>query len=192
MSAAFFDGQDVNFAVHEDLAKGQAEVLLPMLEDLLSEASLGWSDLNAIAVGIGPGNFTGVRISVAAARGLGRSLGVPVHGVSLLEAAAHGTERPVLAALAAPRDQVFVQGFGAGYDAPELIAAADVKAAGVIAVGSGASQLTGADARPAVYAPGSAVARVAALQSEPAPPVPLYLRAPDAAPSKDPAPVLLS
>ena len=46
----------------EPMEKGQAERLMPLLDDLLAEAGLGWGDLAAVAVGTGPGNFTGVRI----------------------------------------------------------------------------------------------------------------------------------
>lgn len=70
--------------------KGQAERLIPLLELVLSEAAMDWSDVAALAVGTGPGNFTGVRIAVAAARGLALGLGVPAIGVTRLEALAHG------------------------------------------------------------------------------------------------------
>ena len=52
------------------MEKGQAERLMPMLAEMLAEAGVGFGDLARIGVGTGPGNFTGVRISVAAARGL--------------------------------------------------------------------------------------------------------------------------
>ena len=57
---------------------------MPLLEDVLAEAGIGWRDLAAIGVGTGPGNFTGVRISVAAARGLALGLGIPAIGVTRL------------------------------------------------------------------------------------------------------------
>lgn len=58
----------------EAMDRGQAERLLPLLEDLLSEAGFGWPDLDGLAVVTGPGNFTGLRIAVAAARGLALGL----------------------------------------------------------------------------------------------------------------------
>ena len=61
----------------EPMEKGQAERLMPMLEDVLAEGGLAWSDLKALAVGTGPGNFTGIRIAVSAARGLALGLGIP-------------------------------------------------------------------------------------------------------------------
>ena len=87
-AAAVVCGDRVLAERAEPMTKGQAERLFPLLEELLAEAGLAWSDLDAIGVGVGPGNFTGVRISVAAARGLALSLGIPAIGVSATEAAA--------------------------------------------------------------------------------------------------------
>ena len=97
------------------MQKGQAERLVPMLEEVLTEGGIGWRDLRRIAVGVGPGNFTGVRISVATARGLALALGIPAIGVTRLEALAHGLPRPVTVIEDARRDEVYVQHFA---DAP--------------------------------------------------------------------------
>ena len=70
------------------MEKGQAERLMPLISELLAEAGVVLADVTAIAVGTGPGNFTGVRIAVAAARGLALGLGVPAIGVTRLEALA--------------------------------------------------------------------------------------------------------
>ena len=70
-AAALLRGDAVLAAVHEDMTKGQAERLMPMLEEMLAGAGLGWGDLDVIGVGTGPGNFTGIRVAVAAARGQG-------------------------------------------------------------------------------------------------------------------------
>ena len=69
----------------EPMKKGQVENLFPILEELLKRQSVLWSQLNAIAVGIGPGNFTGIRLSVSAARGLALSLGIPAIAISNFE-----------------------------------------------------------------------------------------------------------
>ena len=89
------------------------ERLLPLAHDLLERAGLPWSAVERIAVGLGPGTFTGLRIGVASARALGQSLGVPVAGVSSLRALAVAAEteadgRCVLAAIDARRGEVFV------------------------------------------------------------------------------------
>ena len=68
--------------VFTEMQKGQVESLIPILETLLKNESTTWDNLNAIGVGIGPGNFTGIRISVSAARGLALSLRIPAIGVS--------------------------------------------------------------------------------------------------------------
>ena len=89
--------------------------LLPTLARLLEQAGTGWEAVTAIAVGVGPGTFTGLRIGVATARALAQGLGVPLHPVSSLEALAagiaHGTGAapgtPILPLIDAKRGQVF-------------------------------------------------------------------------------------
>jgi tRNA threonylcarbamoyladenosine biosynthesis protein TsaB len=68
---------------------GHATRLLPLAHSLLTHAGLSWGDIERIAVGVGPGTFTGLRIGVATARGLAQSLGVELAGVSSLRALAH-------------------------------------------------------------------------------------------------------
>jgi tRNA threonylcarbamoyladenosine biosynthesis protein TsaB len=101
---------------------GHATRLLPLAEGLLGEAGLRWSDLERIAVGIGPGTFTGLRIGIATARGLAQSLDVPLAGVSSLRALAHGVEGDagLLAVIDARRGEVFVAAY---HGERELIAA---------------------------------------------------------------------
>jgi tRNA threonylcarbamoyladenosine biosynthesis protein TsaB len=69
---------------------GHATRLLGMADELLTRAGIGWSALERIAVGLGPGTFTGLRVGVATARGLAQSLGVELVGVSSLRALAEG------------------------------------------------------------------------------------------------------
>jgi tRNA threonylcarbamoyladenosine biosynthesis protein TsaB len=172
---------------HEAMAKGQAERLMPLLEEMLVEAGIGWTALRAIGVGTGPGNFTGVRISVAAARGLALGLGIPAIGVSALEAMALGHMRPVNVMIDARRDEVYVQSFTDSGPGPARLMAA---AAGPSALSGDVVGLGGADP---LYPLAEAIARIAAsrlgeIQPRPAP---FYLRGADAAPSSDPPPVIL-
>lgn len=72
--------------VCQDIGRGHAEVLMGIIEDVLSKASTNYKDLGRIAVTIGPGSFTGVRVGMSVARGLGLSLEIPVVGISTLDA----------------------------------------------------------------------------------------------------------
>lgn len=163
----------------EPMAKGQAERLMPFLEELLQHEGLAWRDLAAIGVGTGPGNFTGLRIGVSAARGLSLGLGIPAIGVTGFEAAALEHPRPVTIALPAPRDHLWLQRLtDAGAEAPRLAPAAE---AGEVLHGPGPEALVRAIAR---------IARERAGTPQPRP-APLYVRPADAAPPRDPAPVLI-
>jgi tRNA threonylcarbamoyladenosine biosynthesis protein TsaB len=98
---------------------GHATRLLPLAGELLAEAGLRWSALERIAVGLGPGTFTGLRIGVASARGLAQTLGVELVGVSTLRAlAVPGLERReaevVLAVIDARRGEAFAAAYAAG------------------------------------------------------------------------------
>jgi hypothetical protein len=73
-------------AQSQEMRRGQAEALMPMAETVLREAGLGWADLSGVACCTGPGNFTGIRLSVAAIRGIALSLDIPAIGVGAFEA----------------------------------------------------------------------------------------------------------
>lgn len=196
--ACLLRGDEVLADAHESMAKGQAERLMPLLQEMLEIGGVTWGDLDRIGVGIGPGNFTGIRISVAAARGLALGLSIPAIGVSILDALQFGTEAPCLALLDARRDHVYMQGFGGAdpaepglYPIPEI---AEFCTPGTVGVGQWDGIETSAIVhQPAAYAPASAIARIAAVAVPPfARPAPMYLRAPDAAPSRHAAPTLVS
>lgn len=86
-AALMADGRSLAWRREERL-RGHAERLLPMVEEVLAEAQASFSDIDLIAVTIGPGTFTGLRIGLAAARGLALALDRPLAGVSTLEACA--------------------------------------------------------------------------------------------------------
>jgi tRNA threonylcarbamoyl adenosine modification protein YeaZ len=196
-AAALVSGDRVLAKLQEDMARGQAERLMPLLEEVLAQAGAAWADLAAIGVGIGPGNFTGIRISVAAARGLSLGLGVPAIGVSVFDARAHGLPRPVTVVEDARRGMVYVQDFDDAVREPLLLDVSTTGIAeGVAVTGTGAALFPDRALRVLSSATplAVAIAQIAAsrLDSPQPRPAPLYLRAPDAAPSNDPGPVMLS
>jgi tRNA A37 threonylcarbamoyladenosine modification protein TsaB len=172
-AAALLSGERVLAARAEEMARGQAERLIPLLEEVLAEGGKRWRDLDRIGVGIGPGNFTGIRIAVAAARGLALSLDISAFGISTFDvivACGHG-QTP---AVPAPRGMAHIRASGGGY---ALVAATD---------------LPDPAWPPAPVDVAQAIARLA--QTAPAdapPPAPLYVRPADAAPARDAPPVIL-
>lgn len=163
------------------MAKGQAEALLPMIEQLLHAQGLVWADLAAIGVGVGPGNFTGIRISVALARGLALGLGVAAIGVSSFDARALGCDlADFWVTIPAPRGQFYAQRFG--QNAPAMLRDAPPLGAPVLAV-------DGFDAADLVLN----IAGIAAhrLGGQNPAPAPFYLRPADAAPPSDLPPAIL-
>jgi tRNA threonylcarbamoyl adenosine modification protein YeaZ len=96
----------------EDMATGQAERLFPALGDLLARADAKYADLTRIAVTTGPGSFTGLRIGLSAARGLGLAVNIPVLGIpSLLALSLVARCTPVAVLLDARRDEAYFQLF---------------------------------------------------------------------------------
>ena len=173
---------------HEAMEKGQAERLLPLLSDMMAESGLVWANLGRIAVGTGPGNFTGVRIAVATARGLALASGVPALGVTRLEALAHGLPRPITVIEDARRNEAYVQSFAKDGAGPAVLAGIDEVSKQTSCTGSAA----GPAALPAAMALTRAMAEIAATRTLPQPrPSPFYLRGADAAPPTDPPPVIL-
>ena len=189
----------------EPMARGQAERLFPLLDELLAEVGLGWSDLDAIGVGEGPGNFTGIRISVAAARGLALSLGIPAVGVTVTEAAACDAPRPCRAIVALRGDEVVWQDFPAlradtqaAFDAGQDGLPAGPALARYEALPPGPAPCCSPHPLPVAIAllagrrVAAAAERAASADAEIARPAPLYLRPADAAPPRDPPPVILT
>jgi tRNA threonylcarbamoyladenosine biosynthesis protein TsaB len=185
--------------LRELMDQGQAETLIPLIERAMSEAAVGYPDLDRIAVTIGPGSFTGVRVGLSAARALGLAAGKPAVGVSslaVLAAAVPQRERAdratILAAIDTKRGDLYVQSFdsmsGAPQSDPAAVPAAKLAqwARGIqaVVVGDGAPEamaaLTGATASTADPFPDAVLlARLAAERDiDPAGPLPLYVLPP--------------
>ncbi|MGM0742801.1 MAG: tRNA (adenosine(37)-N6)-threonylcarbamoyltransferase complex dimerization subunit type 1 TsaB [Pseudomonadota bacterium] len=177
-AAALLSGERLLDARAEEMGRGQAERLIPLIEEMLADAGVTWRDLGRIGVGVGPGNFTGIRISVSAARGLALALEIPAIGVSGFDAISHGATGMHLPVLPAPRGMLYVK--------PKGGAARLMQPDEAAATGLALAQLP----PPADLA--EAIARVAAGTPTPAPaPAPLYVKPADAAPSRDAPPVML-
>lgn len=177
----------------EAMVKGHQERLAGMARDAVAEAG-GFAGVDRIGVTVGPGSFTGLRVGLAFAQGLGAALGIPVVGVSTLDglAASVDGEGATAVLIDARRGQVYARfwrdGVAEGPAEALSVEAAQARAAAlgpdVRLVGSGAGLV--AEGAPAAGldgpAPG-ALARLAAAADPAAnPPRPLYLRAPDATP----------
>lgn len=99
-----------------DMARGQAEALIPMIKETMKSAGKSFTDLTGIAVSTGPGSFTGVRVGLAAANGLAMAAGLPEAGVSVTEALAfkaNFAER-LCVVLETKRDDFYAQIFNGG------------------------------------------------------------------------------
>ena len=192
-SAAVLDGERVLACRSEPMARGHQERLAPLVREVMAEAGVGFATLQRIGVTVGPGSFTGLRVGLAFAKGLGLALQRPVIGVGTLEAlaATAGIGR-VAAVVDAKRGQFWVQTFYAGQaltapaaHEPEAVSLALTDDRPEVLVGSGAGRfacsLPGVRTDPRTVADPAAIARLATVAPEPtAPPRPLYLRAPDA------------
>ena len=172
------------------MQKGQAERLMPLLEEVLTKGGAEWRDLSTLGVGIGPGNFTGIRISVSAARGLALALGIPAVGVSRFEAEAVDMPRPIASLIDARRGQVYLQFLQhGGVEPPHLLPRAEADAM----IAARKVEAVGLDQSDPAVPLATGIARLAQQRSSlnPGRPAPLYIRAVDAAPPRDPAPVIL-
>jgi tRNA threonylcarbamoyladenosine biosynthesis protein TsaB len=205
-SAAILDTEQGGIVASESLPmlRGHAEALIPLLGRVAAAARVAFRDLDRVVVTTGPGSFTGLRVGIAAARGIALSINKPAVGLSTLSAyaapyLADDENTPVVVAIDARHQHVYLEAFGPGgrsVIAPRLAPLREAARAAAEApariVGSGAQAV--ADALPSTHAvpilldPRGApdidwVARMgAALPEGQSPPKPQYLRAPDAQP----------
>ena len=205
-SAAVFDTQHGGIVASASLPmlRGHAEALMPLIRRIMDEAGTLFADLDRVVVTTGPGSFTGLRVGIAAARGIALAIGKQAVGLSTLSAyaapyLADDEKAPVVVAIDARHAHVYLQVFAAGGRtitgarlAPLGEAVRAAAAAPARIVGSAAQLvaegLAVTDAAPLrVDASGAPdidwVARMgAALPEGHSPPKPQYLRAPDAQP----------
>lgn len=186
------------------MIRGHAEALIPLIDRVMKASALGFADLDRVVVTTGPGSFTGLRVGIAAARGLGLAMEIPVVGVSTLSAYAApylgaDNKYPVIAAIDARHAQVYLAAFAPGgrtLIAPRLAAlnqavrAASDAAARIVgsAAQAVADGLSAAAPAPVAIDNREApdigwIAQIGAVVPQTsAPPTPQYLRAPDAQP----------
>ncbi|UIY29914.1 tRNA (adenosine(37)-N6)-threonylcarbamoyltransferase complex dimerization subunit type 1 TsaB [Neorhizobium galegae] len=199
-SAALYDSAagKVLSEVTETIGKGHAERLMSVIDEALAAAGLSLKAVERVAVVIGPGSFTGIRVGVAAARGLALALGIESVGVTTLEALAleflgEHPDQPVVVAMDAKRNEVYTQAFSANGEALSQPAALSPEDASKLAkslsavmtgswvehsFGRGVAEHDGRDRFDIAV-----VARIAAEKPVDAQrPKPLYLRGPDAKP----------
>jgi tRNA threonylcarbamoyladenosine biosynthesis protein TsaB len=205
-SAAILDTDNGGIVAGESLpmVRGHAEALIPLIGRVTAAAGVAFRDFDRIVVTTGPGSFTGLRVGIAAARGIALSIDKPAVGLSTLSAyaapyLADDANSPVVVAIDARHQHVFLEVFGPGGRsvitprlAPLREAARAAAEAPARIVGSAAQAVAGAlratDATPILVDQREApdidwVARVgAALPEGQSPPKPQYLRAPDAQP----------
>jgi tRNA threonylcarbamoyladenosine biosynthesis protein TsaB len=117
------DGRAV-FSLHHEKQNAHAETLLPLVERVLAQTGSVRSSLDRLAVGVGPGSFTGLRVGIALAQGMALGLDRPLVGIGSLRAIASGApaddRRVRVVSLDARRDELFVAAYGA--DGSELLA----------------------------------------------------------------------
>ena len=163
----------------EDMPTGQAERLFPALAELLARGGVTYHDLTRVAVTTGPGSFTGLRIGLSAARGLGLALNIPVLGIPSLLALSLVAQCDAIAVLLdARRDEAYFQTFsgpGIPIGQPQLLPIDKARA----------RVPRGADLHTTPFVDIAALARFAATaQPELYPPEATYIRDADAKPQE--------
>ncbi len=134
-SVALMDAENCLYEKTEEMARGQAERLMPMIAEAMRAAKITPAHLSSLAVTIGPGTFTGVRLGLSAMRGMALALDLPLMGVNTLHAMAKavtGTNpnmQDILVVVDARRDAFYVQKFtpdGDGITPPQNLSMAEI------------------------------------------------------------------
>ena len=152
VTVALHDGDDVVGERRSEQRMKHGEQLAPLIEAVLAGASAVRQDLTAIAVGVGPGPFTGLRVGLVTARTLGFVLEIPVYGVCSLDIlaveAASGSrpiDRDFVVATDARRKEVYLATYddeGRRLDGPRVVRPAEAASGGPVAADSGALTAT--------------------------------------------------
>jgi len=209
-AAAVFDSDPGTVIASQSriMSRGHAEALMPLIAAVMSAAGAEFAELDRIAVTVGPGSFTGLRVGLSAARGIALAAGKPVVGLTTLTAYAAAAvsetgQHPIISAIDARHDHVYFQvvgGNGSSLIRPRVAPIEEALEAArfgaPILVGNAAGILDArwpADAPQPVQVdpqPAPDIAWVAwlgaAVTPDTAPARPYYLRAPDAKPQTDP------
>lgn len=173
--------------VEENMLRGQGEALIPYIQSMMQQAGLPMNAVEGVAVAVGPGSFTGVRVGLSTARGIGLALDIPVYGVTNLEAAAAGLNEPVTVTLDTKRGDYYTQQFdknGNAIGEPSIQSADDLKQQlPFTAIGDGAMKLAeeiGCDVAMKPQSSAISIAQIALSRLDnPLPAEPLYLREAD-------------
>ena len=118
-AAAIFLNGEIFSSVRE-MKKGQAENLFEIVEETFKAANIEKSQIDLILVGIGPGNFTGIRIGLAAAKGLALSLKIKIAGVNSFQASLYGQTAHKLAKIQAPQNCYYLGSINEDFE-PKLV-----------------------------------------------------------------------
>jgi tRNA threonylcarbamoyladenosine biosynthesis protein TsaB len=136
-SVAVYDSSlDRSWVERLETERGQAEFLVPMIQSVMQKANVGFADLDLIAVTIGPGSFTGVRIGLATARALSLASGKPLVGISTLELllAQSGVTGDALVLVDTKRDDFYGQVFGSAAQEARIWQPAEVEVSEFVTV----------------------------------------------------------